>query len=46
MLFHCLHALHDVDCVVSQDIVQGVETVRTVIDAVSSDEVQATFDNL
>ena len=35
-----------VDCIVSQDIVQGVETVRGVVEAVSSDEVQAVFDNL
>ena len=35
-----------VDCIVSQDIVQGIETVRGVVEAVSSDEVQAVFDNL
>ena len=35
-----------VDCIVSQDIVQGVETVRGIVEAVSSDEVQAVFDNV
>lgn len=33
------------DCIVSQDIVHGVETVRTAIDWVSGNDVQATFDN-
>ena len=32
------------DCIVSQDIVQGVETVERTIEWLQSNEVQAVFD--
>lgn len=32
------------DCIVSQEIVQGVETVRTVVEWVDSNDVKATFE--
>lgn len=34
------------DCIVSQDIVQGVETVERTVEWLSSDEVQAVFDGV
>jgi hypothetical protein len=33
------------DCIVSQDIVKGVETVKAVINWIDSNDVQATFQN-